>query len=99
MWLARHLTNPPNLQFEGQFAKAPDIQIDTAFSAEGNSVKEAVVAPFPSCDCSIDVSSLFVVQGRFSLLLHIEFRVNTHPPQHGLCLACMVIASIEILLL
>merc|ERR1712031_99856 len=28
LWLARRLTNQPNLQFVGQFAKAPEIQID-----------------------------------------------------------------------
>merc|ERR1711912_77076 len=30
LWLARRLTNQPNLQFVGQYAKAPEIQIDTA---------------------------------------------------------------------
>merc|ERR1712211_36642 len=30
LWLARRLTNQPNLQFVGQFAKAPEIQIDNA---------------------------------------------------------------------
>ena len=30
LWLARRLTNQPNLQFVGQFAKAPEIQIDAA---------------------------------------------------------------------
>ena len=41
LWLARHLTNPPRLHFEGQFAKAPEIQNDTALTVEGTSVKEA----------------------------------------------------------
>jgi len=30
LWLARRLTNQPNLQFVGQYAKAPEIQIDAA---------------------------------------------------------------------
>ncbi len=30
LWLARRLTNQGNLQFVGQFAKAPEIQIDAA---------------------------------------------------------------------
>eukprot|EP00450_Noctiluca_scintillans_P006985 CAMPEP_0194483530 /NCGR_PEP_ID=MMETSP0253-20130528/5097_1 /TAXON_ID=2966 /ORGANISM="Noctiluca scintillans" /LENGTH=236 /DNA_ID=CAMNT_0039323197 /DNA_START=28 /DNA_END=738 /DNA_ORIENTATION=- len=34
LWLARRLTNQPNLQFVGQFAKAPEIQIDTALIAQ-----------------------------------------------------------------
>merc|ERR1712025_1351281 len=34
LWLARRLTNQPNLQFVWQFAKAPEIQIDTALIAQ-----------------------------------------------------------------
>merc|ERR1712004_481748 len=34
LWLARRLTNQGNLQFVGQFAKAPEIQIDTALIAQ-----------------------------------------------------------------
>lgn len=34
LWLARRLTNQGNLQFVGQFAKAPEIQIDTALIAK-----------------------------------------------------------------
>merc|ERR1711965_227724 len=30
LWLARRLANQANLQFQGQFAKAPEIQIDAA---------------------------------------------------------------------
>merc|ERR1712113_1357812 len=36
LWLARRLTNQGNLQFVGQFAKAPEIQIDTALIASMN---------------------------------------------------------------
>merc|ERR1711920_836406 len=34
LWLARRLTNQGNLQFVGQFAIAPEIQIDTALIAQ-----------------------------------------------------------------
>jgi len=34
LWLARRLTNQGNLQFVGQFAKAPEIQIDIALIAQ-----------------------------------------------------------------
>jgi len=34
LWLARRLTNQPNLQFVGQFAKAPEIQIDASLVAQ-----------------------------------------------------------------
>jgi GTP-binding nuclear protein Ran len=34
LWLARRLTNQANLQFVGQFAKAPEIQIDAALIAQ-----------------------------------------------------------------
>ncbi|CAE7760588.1 unnamed protein product, partial [Symbiodinium microadriaticum] len=34
LWLARRLTNQGNLQFVGQFAKAPEIQIDNALIAQ-----------------------------------------------------------------
>lgn len=34
LWLARRLTNQPNLQFVGQFAKAPEIQIDQNLIAQ-----------------------------------------------------------------
>merc|ERR1712080_711890 len=34
LWLARRLTNQGNLQFVGQFAKAPEIQIDPALIAK-----------------------------------------------------------------
>merc|ERR1719478_1386940 len=34
LWLARRLTNQPNLQFVGQFAKAPEIQIDASLIAQ-----------------------------------------------------------------
>merc|ERR1719197_541068 len=34
LWLARRLTKQPNLQFVGQFAKAPEIQIDAALIAQ-----------------------------------------------------------------
>jgi len=34
LWLARRLTNQPNLQFVGQFAKAPEIQIDQSLIAQ-----------------------------------------------------------------
>merc|ERR1712084_124975 len=34
LWLARRLTNQGNLQFVGQFAKAPEIQIDANLIAQ-----------------------------------------------------------------
>jgi len=34
LWLARRLTNQPNLQFVGQFAKAPEFSIDPALVAQ-----------------------------------------------------------------
>ena len=34
LWLARRLSNQPNLQFVGQYAKAPEIQIDMALMAQ-----------------------------------------------------------------
>jgi len=34
LWLARRLSGQPNLNFVGQFAKAPEIQIDTALIAQ-----------------------------------------------------------------
>uniref|UniRef100_A0A7S4GPT1 GTP-binding nuclear protein n=1 Tax=Oxyrrhis marina TaxID=2969 RepID=A0A7S4GPT1_OXYMA len=34
LWLARRLTNQPALQFVGQFAKAPEIQIDASLIAQ-----------------------------------------------------------------
>merc|ERR1712039_395298 len=34
LWLARRLTNQGNLQFVGQFAKAPEIQIDSNLIAQ-----------------------------------------------------------------
>jgi len=34
LWLARRLTNQPQLQFVGQFAKAPEIQIDPNLVAQ-----------------------------------------------------------------
>merc|ERR1712222_238305 len=34
LWLARRLTNQGNLQFVGQFAKAPEIHMDAALIAQ-----------------------------------------------------------------
>lgn len=34
LWLARRLANQPSLQFVGQFAKAPEIQIDQNLIAQ-----------------------------------------------------------------
>eukprot|EP00916_Digyalum_oweni_P002567 GHVL01004690.1.p1 GENE.GHVL01004690.1~~GHVL01004690.1.p1 ORF type:complete len:213 (+),score=35.62 GHVL01004690.1:43-681(+) len=51
LWLARRLTNQPDLKFVGQFAKAPEIQIDPAMAAQHEKeLQEALNVPIEDDD-------------------------------------------------
>lgn len=54
LWLARRLTNQPQLQFVGEFANAPEIQLDPALIAQHEKDLQEALAQYPCLSDSDD---------------------------------------------